>query len=73
MALDSDQLERSFSFDPEKVANLRARWSDLIGAVVRDDPGSGTIGALPLWGDLPESLYDAEGDAPDDAGENPRG
>lgn len=47
MAFDPKQLERSFSFDPEKVARLRAGWSDLIVAVVWDDLRSGTIGALP--------------------------
>jgi hypothetical protein len=47
MAFDPEQLERSFSFDPEKVASLRSAWSDLIVAVVWDDLRSGTIGALP--------------------------
>jgi hypothetical protein len=47
MAFDPIQLERSFSFDPEKVADLRAAWAELIVAVVWDDLRSGTIGALP--------------------------
>jgi hypothetical protein len=47
MPFDPERLERSFAFDPEAVARLRATWTDLIVAVVWADLKSGTIGALP--------------------------
>ncbi len=47
MAFDPEQLEKSFSFDPKTVADLRAAWSELIVAVVWDDIKSSSIGALP--------------------------
>jgi len=47
MAFDPEQLEKSFSFDPKTVADLRAKWSELIVAVVWDDIKSSSIGALP--------------------------
>ena len=47
MAFDPEQLEHSFAFDPDAVADLRAAWSGLIVAVVWDDLKSSSIGALP--------------------------
>jgi hypothetical protein len=47
MTFDPEQLEKSFAFDPETVADLRAAWSGLIVAVVWDDLKSGSIGAVP--------------------------
>ncbi|MFO8154018.1 hypothetical protein [Thioalkalivibrio sp.] len=47
MAFDPEQLENSFAFDPDAIAELRAAWSELIVAVVWDDLKSSSIGALP--------------------------
>lgn len=47
MAFDREQLERSFAFDADTVAALRAAWSALMAAAVWDDLKSGSIGAVP--------------------------
>lgn len=47
MAFDVEQVERSFAFEPEQVADLRARWLRLLDAAVWDELKSGKIGAVP--------------------------
>jgi hypothetical protein len=47
MPFAQDQLEKSFAFDPNSVAELRRLWAQLIEIVVWGDLKSGTIGAVP--------------------------
>lgn len=47
MGFDAEQVERSFAFDPQQVAGLRARWLRLLDAAVWEELKSGKIGAVP--------------------------
>ncbi|MGM0552212.1 MAG: hypothetical protein ACQETK_00140 [Pseudomonadota bacterium] len=47
MTFDPQQLEAAFAFDPDTVADLRERWSQLITDAVWADLKTGTIGAIP--------------------------
>lgn len=47
MALDARQVAASFRFDPERVADLRARWLRLLDLGVWGELKSAKIGAVP--------------------------
>lgn len=47
MLFAQDVLQKSFTFDPESVADLRRLWTELAEIAVWGDLKSGTIGAVP--------------------------
>jgi len=45
--LDADEVRDSMTFDPERIADFRARWSRLMELAVWGDLKAGEVGALP--------------------------
>ena len=45
--LDPQEVRQSMAFDPDKVADFRARWSRLMELAVWGDLKAGEVGALP--------------------------
>lgn len=47
MALDTEAVAASFAFDPQRIADLRARWLVLLDLAVWSELRSSKIGAVP--------------------------